>query len=380
MSRCRFLVSLLSDRNRAPRARRLGACAVFGLHLVFADPAALRALSEPGRAHARRGRRRDGLLPGAVLRRGSGGRGDAGAPARPSGRWRSFWARRPSPSSGSSTSGSVTTCFTAACRAASPTRSSTSRSGSRARRLRRLRVAERLACPDRATRSVGPVHDALAVRDRDREAPGPLRSPPPPPATDPFALILLENCAYLADDERRKAAFARLEAKTGLDRSGFSRRRRPCSKSASPRRAGSRRSRSRSSGRRPRSRSAITRRPERGPRSPPGGGHPGVEEVPSDRRARRREDPPLRRQGSDPRARVNGLRSLVRLGFGEDHRDYRRSYKSAQEAVRPELPKKPAALVAAYLLLRAHGQELCRRSSPKCPECPLEPRCPSAGA
>jgi len=31
-------------------------------------------------------------------------------------------------------------------------------------------------------------------------------APDPPPTTDPFALILWENCAYLADDERRKAA------------------------------------------------------------------------------------------------------------------------------------------------------------------------------
>ena len=32
--------------------------------------------------------------------------------------------------------------------------------------------------------------------------------PPCPPATDPFALVIWENCAYLVDDARRAAVFA----------------------------------------------------------------------------------------------------------------------------------------------------------------------------
>ena len=41
--------------------------------------------------------------------------------------------------------------------------------------------------------------------------------PEPPPADDPFELILWEQVAYLASDERRVEAFERLAAKVGLD-------------------------------------------------------------------------------------------------------------------------------------------------------------------
>jgi hypothetical protein len=41
--------------------------------------------------------------------------------------------------------------------------------------------------------------------------------PPRPPATDPFALVIWENCAYLVDDTRRAAVFAKLKRTVGLD-------------------------------------------------------------------------------------------------------------------------------------------------------------------
>ena len=40
--------------------------------------------------------------------------------------------------------------------------------------------------------------------------------PTPPKVTDPFELILYENVAYLADDERRDEAFGRLRDRIGL--------------------------------------------------------------------------------------------------------------------------------------------------------------------
>jgi hypothetical protein len=40
--------------------------------------------------------------------------------------------------------------------------------------------------------------------------------PAPPPTTDPFALVVLENAAYLVDDARRQAVFARLRKETAL--------------------------------------------------------------------------------------------------------------------------------------------------------------------
>ena len=41
--------------------------------------------------------------------------------------------------------------------------------------------------------------------------------PPRPPATDPFALVIWENCAYLVDDARRAAVFRRLRRDVGLE-------------------------------------------------------------------------------------------------------------------------------------------------------------------
>ena len=40
-------------------------------------------------------------------------------------------------------------------------------------------------------------------------------SPAPPPSTDPLELIIWENIAYLASDERRAAAFAALKRDIG---------------------------------------------------------------------------------------------------------------------------------------------------------------------
>lgn len=72
----------------------------------------------------------------------------------------------------------------------------------------------------------------------------------------------------------------------------------------------------------------------------------------------------------------NALRALVRLGVGEDSEDYQRSYRSAQAAAQAELGAGFDTLVRANLLLRRHGQELCRRREPRCPTCPALPECP----
>ena len=66
----------------------------------------------------------------------------------------------------------------------------------------------------------------------------------------------------------------------------------------------------------------------------------------------------------------NGLRVLQRIGVITEERDYRTTYRRAQEVLAPALPKDPDSLVAAYHLLRRHGQELCRRREPACNRCP----------
>jgi endonuclease-3 len=71
----------------------------------------------------------------------------------------------------------------------------------------------------------------------------------------------------------------------------------------------------------------------------------------------------------------NGLRVLLRLGFGEENKSYSATYRMVQKAVGEELPEDYSWLIKAHLLLRQHGQELCRRSVPACEECPLAAEC-----
>lgn len=71
----------------------------------------------------------------------------------------------------------------------------------------------------------------------------------------------------------------------------------------------------------------------------------------------------------------NGLRVLLRLGYGEERKTYSATYHSAQEAVKSELKEDFDWLIEAHQLLRRHGQELCKRSEPLCAECPLTPEC-----
>jgi endonuclease III len=71
----------------------------------------------------------------------------------------------------------------------------------------------------------------------------------------------------------------------------------------------------------------------------------------------------------------NGLRVLVRLGFAGEDSNYAKTYRAAAVAVAPQLPSDNAWLVAAHHLLRRHGQEICRRSQPRCDVCPLAHGC-----
>ncbi len=71
----------------------------------------------------------------------------------------------------------------------------------------------------------------------------------------------------------------------------------------------------------------------------------------------------------------NCLHVPLRLGLGEEKKNYAASYRSAQEAIRAQLPEECAALIRAYLLLKQHGQELCKNSRPRCGLCPVSSDC-----
>jgi endonuclease III len=56
-------------------------------------------------------------------------------------------------------------------------------------------------------------------------------------------------------------------------------------------------------------------------------------------------------------------------------------YRAAREALEDECAR-PGILekmTAAHQLFKRHGQELCRRSAPRCEACPLRKTCPCAG-
>jgi endonuclease-3 len=66
---------------------------------------------------------------------------------------------------------------------------------------------------------------------------------------------------------------------------------------------------------------------------------------------------------------------LVRIQKGRERENYGVTYREAQQAVESETPAKFDARVGAYLLLKRHGQELCKSAKPKCDQCPVSASC-----
>ena len=71
----------------------------------------------------------------------------------------------------------------------------------------------------------------------------------------------------------------------------------------------------------------------------------------------------------------NGVRVLTRLGVVNEATSYAATYRAVQAAVQPYHGKGFDWLSRAQHLLRQHGQELCRRTQPRCDRCPLNDRC-----
>jgi endonuclease-3 len=60
-----------------------------------------------------------------------------------------------------------------------------------------------------------------------------------------------------------------------------------------------------------------------------------------------------------------------RIFFGHEDKNYGKGYRAAQEAIAAEIPENFEARQRAYLLLKKHGQEICKRTKPKCEVCPV---------
>jgi endonuclease III len=65
----------------------------------------------------------------------------------------------------------------------------------------------------------------------------------------------------------------------------------------------------------------------------------------------------------------------ARLWFGKPGKSYAADYRAAREILSAGLPETLAARQRAYLLLKKHGQQTCKRSSPRCEVCPLTGQC-----
>jgi endonuclease III len=198
---------------------------------------------------------------------------------------------------------------------------------------------------------------------------------------DPAGMVLWESCAYLVDDERRGTVYDRLLTVTGGNPERISAMKpaalaqviaedggmRPMMRAEKLQRAadlildaGGRRQLAALCRSDPKRAKTVLRKF-------PGIGEPGADKI-------------LMVQGSLKTLAPdsNAARVLCRLGFGAADSRYDRMYRSVIEATTPELPDDRAWLVKAHRLLRQHGQVLCKTSAPRCGECPLASRCPSA--
>jgi endonuclease-3 len=197
----------------------------------------------------------------------------------------------------------------------------------------------------------------------------------PPGTRDPFGLVLWENVAYLVDDEKRGRAFSLLKKTVGLTPEAIF--------EAPPEKLWE----VASFGIKPELRvptlkscaeiaikdfegdvsSALglpLKDALRKLRKFPSIGEPGAEKIVLFTRTH-----PVFALES------NGLRSLLRLGYGKESKSYSTSYRSVREAVAKEIVPDCDWLVRAHLLLKHHGQETCRRSEPECEVCPIQQGC-----
>jgi endonuclease-3 len=200
--------------------------------------------------------------------------------------------------------------------------------------------------------------------------------PKPPQSSDPFELILLENIAYLADDARREAAFEELRNGIGL---------RPVDILAAPlekligvSKLGGIHAEQRAQ--RLKESAQIVFNDFSGDLTTtlklplpqalkvlkqfPSIGEPGAEKI-------------LLFSKTYPILALesNGLRVLLRVGFGEEKKNYSASYKSVKLALQDQLGDDCEFLIRAHLLLRQHGKTICKTNRPLCESCPIASLC-----
>jgi len=66
---------------------------------------------------------------------------------------------------------------------------------------------------------------------------------------------------------------------------------------------------------------------------------------------------------------------LVRIQRGQEPENYEATYKEAQQAVLTGVLETFDARTRAYLLLKKHGQDVCKRAMPLCTQCVVNSVC-----
>jgi endonuclease III len=65
----------------------------------------------------------------------------------------------------------------------------------------------------------------------------------------------------------------------------------------------------------------------------------------------------------------------ARLWRGDQEANYSADYRTGRDILSAALPESFDARQRAYLLLKKHGQEICKRSAPRCEVCPVTGDC-----
>ena len=66
---------------------------------------------------------------------------------------------------------------------------------------------------------------------------------------------------------------------------------------------------------------------------------------------------------------------LARIRSGKERENYGANYREAQAAIEAGIPETFDARTRAYLLLKIHAQQVCKRTNPKCAHCVLNEHC-----
>jgi len=200
--------------------------------------------------------------------------------------------------------------------------------------------------------------------------------PEVPPAKGPFELVLWENACYLLPDERRLEVFESLRDQVGLTAAAID---------AAPDRLllplvkrG---------GMRPETRVFRWRQIASITLNQFAGNLDSILKLPyADAKRALKQFPTIGDPGAEKILLLcgvasglplesNGLRVLGRLGWGRTQKNYGATYRSVQDALKPELPTNVARLKEAHLLLRIHGKTICKDSAPLCHQCPVSADC-----